>query len=89
MNSQAQIRTVLASARDKQAAKVMKVERIEECKTELFFFLDGNMMAWEEPRMCHQTSLVLPLAAPEQRYHHSKYRDHLLSGYQAHLTQCL
>jgi len=38
MNSQAQIRTVLASARDKQAAKVMKVERIEECKTELFFF---------------------------------------------------
>lgn len=91
MNSQTQIRTALASVRDKQAAKVMKVGRTEECETELFFFFDGNgnTMVWDESRMCHQTSLVLPLVGPEQRYCHSKYRNHLLSGYQAHFTQYL
>lgn len=44
MNSQTQIRTALASVRDKQAAKVMKVERTEECETELIYFF---LWEWE------------------------------------------
>lgn len=74
LNSQTHIRTVLSSVHDTQAAKVMKVERTKEFKTELFFFspLDENMMVWEEPMMCPHTSL-------EQRNCHSKYRDHLYS----------
>ena len=86
MNSETQIRTTLTGVHYRQAPeKVIEVERIKEWKKEAFF--DGSMMKWKEPRICNQTSLVLPLVRPGQTFCHS--RDCPLSGYQVHAARCL
>lgn len=33
----------------------------KKSKIEKQLFLDGNMMEWEDPKLCNQTSLVLSL----------------------------